>query len=377
MWRFDSETVPGDWETVESPVSTTLHDLSDSVNGPVAVGNLGHVLARGVDGWELLVENGPAAESNTLHAVDSTEDGERIWFAGASGSLGYYDVPAGEREDFSNPRDLDTAFTALTVSGTRGEEKLLVADGSGNVLPGDMDDGRIDWGWASCPNGGTAINDLASDEMGYGYAIDGNSDVFVTTEDDGWKTIGIEESGASFYTCSEHAGRLLVAGGNGFIFESEEDDRRTDAIQWTPYTVGQSAVEGVDAGERGSEQAQQIDLACGGSGTLAIRMGSGEWKEVDAGTGKTLNAVLVADPMVAVGNNGVVCERQSEFHWVADEEDEQSEDEGSESEDDESEWTDDFSEDEPDDEDDDDADAPDPEDDDSDAPDEPDEDTDD
>lgn len=69
-----------------------------------------------------------------------TDPGERLWFAGAGGALGYYDLQTEQRRDYSKPQGNAGTFSSLTVSGDRGEEKLLVADGSGHVIPAHLRD---------------------------------------------------------------------------------------------------------------------------------------------------------------------------------------------------------------------------------------------
>lgn len=88
------------WEARSLPVDGTLYDVADATAGPCAVGDGGVVLGRSADGsWRVLVENGPAARGETVHAADTTDDGARVWFGGSGGAVGYYDVPTGDRID--------------------------------------------------------------------------------------------------------------------------------------------------------------------------------------------------------------------------------------------------------------------------------------
>lgn len=305
MWRFDSETDPGRWVPVDSPTNVTLRDLTTSTNGPVAVGTQGVVLGRGRERWGVVLDDGPGAKGNTLHAVDSTDDGDRVWFAGGNGALGYYDLKDDDRTDLSKPRGNSNTFTALAVTGERGSEKFLVGDGSGNILPGDMTQGEADWGWSACPNGGNAIESLAHDDDGYGYAIDADSNVFMTTEEDGWARIGVDDAQNSFYDCSLADGVFLTGGGNGVAYETEDlGDHDTEAT-WTPYDLGGFTVYGLDAGKGGQ-------LACGEGGNILVRVGDGDWEAGRYAGNKTLRAVLVDDPMVAVGSNGLILERRED-----------------------------------------------------------------
>ncbi|MFC7166475.1 hypothetical protein [Halospeciosus flavus] len=187
-WSFDSEAETGTWETVKSPVDVTLRAVTSTANGPCAVGNKGYVIGRSeTEGWGVVIENGPAAAENSLYTVAATDDGKRVWFAGGNGALGYYDLEKHERRDFSEPKGMDATITSLTVSGKRSTEKLLLADDSGNVLPGEMksDGVTMDWSHISQPAGDSALNALCSSQQGVGYGVDSNANVWQTTSDEG------------------------------------------------------------------------------------------------------------------------------------------------------------------------------------------------
>ncbi|MFC7194930.1 hypothetical protein ACFQL4_10155 [Halosimplex aquaticum] len=186
MWEFSTDGSGARWRAVESPVDGTYHDAAVTANGPCAVAAGGSVVARAADGtWGVIVENGPSARGETLSAVGATDDGQRIWFAGANGALGCYEVAAGRRLDRSDPQGVTDAFGALAVAGPRGAEKLLLADGSGRVFPAAVSGSRLDWGPTSNPSGDTAVSALDATPAGVGYAVDSNANVYRTTETEG------------------------------------------------------------------------------------------------------------------------------------------------------------------------------------------------
>ncbi|GAB7095879.1 hypothetical protein JCM30237_30330 [Halolamina litorea] len=306
MWTFDSDTDPGYWVAVESPTNVTLRDVTSTVNGPVAVGDTGVAVGRGRERWGVILENGPGARSQTLHAVDASDDGERLWFAGAGGAFGYYDLRTEERRDHSVPRGNANVFYSLTVFGDRGEEKFLVGDGSGNVLPGRVreDTGEVDWDWSTSPNKGNAVEALTHDEEGYGYAVDVSSNVHTTTANEGWDRTGVDDAQGSFYDCAFGGGRLLVGGGNGRVFEGTGVTDRDGEAVWTPSELGGFAVYGIDAGNGGQ-------LACGEGGHVYLRTADGEWEAGHYDGTETFRAGLVAEQMVLVGANGLIVERRA------------------------------------------------------------------
>ena len=303
MWRFDSTTDPGYWVRVDSPTNVTLRDLTASANGPVAVGDKGVAIGRGRDRWGIILENGPGAKGRALYAVDTTDDGERVWFAGAGGAFGYYDIVEDERRDYSVPRGNSNGFYALAVAGERGSEKFLVGDGSGHVLPGHVENDETDWSWSTTPSDGNAVQALAHDEDGYGYAVTANGNVFMTTKEEEWERIGVEGSQNSFYDCSYGDGTFLTGGGGGVVYGADKLVDHDDEVVWTPTDLGGFAVHGLDAGHG-------AQLACGEGGNVHVRTGDGDWERGAFEQTTTLLAGLVDEQMVAVGGNGLVVERR-------------------------------------------------------------------
>lgn len=296
MWDFDSGDGDSDtWTAVSTPVNDTLYDVVGTANGPCAVGAGGTVVGRTPDGsWGVVVENGPAARSETLYAVDTTDGGQRVWFTGSGGAVGYYDLASNRRFDRSQPEGMNVTFHALTVSGVRGSEKLLLADGNGVVLPGVQKSDGIDWGLQTKPADGNAITALASDDDEYGYGVDGNANVWQTTGE-GWEHIGIDGAKSSLYAAAADGSIVTVGGGNGCVYE------RVDGGEWTPYSVGEKAIECLVID-------RETRLAGGESGLLSYRERD-TWRDAGWDGTATLHGILVGSPSVAVGGNGVVLER--------------------------------------------------------------------
>lgn len=304
MWTFDSDTDPGYWVPVESPTTVTLRDLAATANGPVAVGDKGVAIGRGQDRWGVILENGPGARSQTLHAVDASDDGERVWFAGAGGAFGYYDLRTEERRDYSVPRGNANTFYSLAVAGDRGEEKFIVGDGAGHVLPGHVEnETETDWSWETTPNAGNAVAALTHDDDGYGYAVDVNSNVFMTTTDDGWTRVGVDDAQGSFYDCAFGDGVFVTGGGNGKAFDAAELVDHDSEATWTPTDLGEFAIHGIDAGHGGQ-------LACGEGGNVHLRQTGGEWAQGTYDGSETFRAGLVDEQMVVVGAGGLIVERR-------------------------------------------------------------------
>lgn len=299
MWNFDDDSYPGTWTQVDSPVKSPLHDVTQTANGPAAVGGTGKVIGRTPDGtWGVLVENGPGGKSRRLHVVDATDDGTRLYFAGAGGALGTYDLETGERTDFSGVEGLNGTIGALTVAGDRGSEKLLLADTSGNVVPAYAnEDGQklnVDYGFR--PAGDTAIKAMASGSDGVGYAVDNNTTVYKTGRE-GFVEVGVADADNTMYAAHVDPEAVLIAGANGFVYEMEADGR------WTPHNLGNFAVRAIT--RRGDE------MLAGGSSRLRYRRGNGNWVDVGWEGGSKVTGVVIGSEKqadIAVCANGAIIE---------------------------------------------------------------------
>ncbi|WP_247730218.1 hypothetical protein [Halovivax limisalsi] len=171
----------GAWRTVDGPTSRALHGVVHGQDGAYAVGEGGMVLRRGTDGWRIVFERGPGVAKNTLRDVAATADGCRVWFAGDSGALGYFDVADGRKSDYSAPMEKTSTWEAIAVAGKTGEERVRIANGSGEVLDCTVEDGCPTWGEVVKPGGGSTINALTVGSGDF-YAVDTSGGVYREAE---------------------------------------------------------------------------------------------------------------------------------------------------------------------------------------------------
>lgn len=287
------EDTEHEWEEADVPTDATLTDVV-SHDGAFAVGEGGVVLARDAEGWEIALDHGPAAESESLNGVAVTGDGSTVWFAGDNGALGRYDVSAGRHTDHSAPDSRTDTWADIAITGRAGEERIVIVNGSGEVLRGENDDGTIAWDEPTKPGSGSSIAGVVfgGDR---GYLCDTNQSVYETTDGgESYEKIGIEGANTDFADLAA-AEELVVAGGDGSVF-------RYDGTNWTTLRASEEVLSAIDLVEG-------TGLAAGDGGTVCELKG-GDWGPTETPVENDLRGVAVGDggPDIAVGAGGTVIE---------------------------------------------------------------------
>ena len=281
-----------EWAVAETPVDGALHDVQYTARGAHAVGGGGVVLRRTDRGWRKLLDGGPTGNGNNLYGAAATDDGKRLWFVGASGAIGEYDVETGNLEDRSAPMDVTNNFNDVAVVGSAGDAEVYVAGDSGKIYYSFANGGEGTWDYVT-PGSGSALPAIETFGARSAHAIDTNGRVFETTDGVTWEPIGIEDADVTFYGLdSDGRSDVTVSGGNASVFE-------WNGSRWAPESLG-------DADLLDVETAGGDGVAVGGGGTIFEQSG-GRWSLVDTPTGANLKAVAGDD--VAVGAGGVVLER--------------------------------------------------------------------
>ncbi len=299
MWELGPDANEPEWRSVESPFQQTLFAVVNTVEGPYAIGDGGTLLADRGDGWEIVLDDGPRTRDNQLRGMDVTDDGKRIWFAGSSGALGCYDVTTRKKYDYSNPNEMTSTWEGLAVSGPAGSEKVLVANGSGEVLPFTIDGFDEDWNRLQKPaSKGSNVAALAAAPDGVGYAVDTSGNAFRTTATEGWEDIGIVNAQVKFYDIfAGREGRVYVAAGDGRIYRYDDSYH-----SWTPIGVAEKSLRAFDV--HGDQM-----VVIGAGGTIYERDGSTRWQKLSSPVGVQLYDVTLGYPDIVVGNSGTILER--------------------------------------------------------------------
>ena len=287
-----------EWHAVDAPTAATLHDVTVTNSSAVAVGAGGVVLTVAGDGeWSVLLEDGPAAGANDLHGVDATDDGDAVWTAGDSGSLGRVDLETGRHTDYTAPRDVTDNWLGVAVGGEDGEETILLITGSGGVYRGRYRDGEIGWDDPLTPGSGSSLSAVAIGD-GVGYCCDTDDGVFETTDGgESFERVGLDADGTLTDVATANGG-CLVSADDGVV-------HRYDGPAWTPERVADDAVTGLDChGERA--------VACTTTGIVLERDGpAAEWDRVASGSAGGLHAVSIGpERSIAVGEDGNIVQRR-------------------------------------------------------------------
>ncbi|MBP1987926.1 WD40/YVTN/BNR-like repeat-containing protein [Halolamina salifodinae] len=289
---FGGSVLGSDWATADTDTTETLHDVSGTATSSFAVGDNGVVLERGDGGaWQTVVDSGPTGDGRDLLAADATDDGERLWFAGASGAVGALDVSEGNAgpTDYSAPTDSTANFDGLAVTGAAGEEHVYLTDQSGQVFASH--DGGESW-QRTTPGSSASMPAVSFYGARAGHVCDTDGTVFATTDGETWSEIGVEDADVSYYGIDGTASDdVTVVGGNGTV-------RTYDGETWSETNVGDARLNAVTTGSE--------HIAVGASG--AVFQGE-DWVGVATPTDENLHAVLTGERSIAVGASGTVIER--------------------------------------------------------------------
>ncbi|MFC7165561.1 WD40/YVTN/BNR-like repeat-containing protein [Halospeciosus flavus] len=291
-----------DWHVAETYFDADLHGVAQTSDGPYAVGASGVIVTETEYGWVPVVEAGPASKNSTLKTVAATDGGARIWFAGASGALGMYDVEAKQLYNYSYTGDVTDSWQSIAVTGKAGKEKVLVANGSGAVLPFTVDKTDVSWGEPTKPGGGSTISTLGVTPKGVAYAADTSGNVYRATDEKSWEKIGIPDAQVGFNDIyAGKKGRVFVAADSGLLYRFDDTKDK-----WTPIEVAETPLRAVDAHP---ESGHVTVLADDNTFYWRTLGGEARWQKQEAPIGKDLLDIAMGYPDVAVGKAGAVIVR--------------------------------------------------------------------
>ncbi len=290
------------WRVAETPTAKTLYDVAYAGDA-YAVGGGGVVLRRTDGGWVKALDGGPTGNGNDLRGADTTDGGERLWFVGASGAIGEYDVTTGDLNDRSAPNDVTNNFNDVAVTGPVGDASVYVAGDSGKIHY-SFENGESGTWDSVTPGSGSAVHAVDFHDDRRGHAVDGNQTVFRTDDGATYEKMGIENANYNFYGVdSDSSADVTVSGGGGSVY-------RWNGSEWRRSDTG-------DAGLRAVERGDDGGLTVGGGGKI-YRYDGDEWVQESTPVGANLEGVLRGRDAgsgrdVAVGASGTVLENEVEW----------------------------------------------------------------
>ena len=292
---FASATLGGraaaeaEWRTEETPTDGSLHDVTYASDNAYAVGQDGVVLERTEERWEKVTDGGVTGDGRELLGADVTDDGERLWFAGASGAIGEYDVTTGSINDRGEPEDNTGNFNDIAVTGESGEANVYVADDSGSISY-SFNNGRSGtWDFVGVGQGdGFPAIDFYDERSG--HVLNTNASVFETDDGTTYERIGIPDTDNSLYGIdSDGSDDVWAVGGGGSVWRYNGAWRRTN--------LGNLALRDVEIED-------ESGYTVGESGRV-FEYAAGSWNEDTTDTGQNLKGLVLGSPNVAVGASGI------------------------------------------------------------------------
>lgn len=289
----------GAWHQVPSPTAGTLYDVVKTAHGLYAVGENGVILTRCNGVWEVIDKMALEVTGNALYDAGTSGDGRTLWFAGSSGAIGAYEPRTQELLDYSAPDGKTSTWEAVAVAGRTGDERVFVANGSGELVRGKRDGKEIDWIDVHEPGSGSSFSALTYRD-GAGYLADTGGDVFRTTDDgDDWDGFGIRGGSADLFDVGvAGANTVYVSASGGAVY-------RYNGTTWTQLQAGSADVHGL------SVESRTAGLACTGEGGV-YALEDGTWEKQGQPTDGGLQSVehgSETSPQVAVGGSGTIVEQ--------------------------------------------------------------------
>ena len=279
-----------EWTIEATPTDGALYDVAYSSEGAYAVGEGGVVLERTREGWRKVTDGGVTGDGRDLYGAAVTDDGDRLWFAGASGAIGEFNVRTGNINDRSAPQDNTDNFLDVTVTGKAGDANVYVADASG-MISYSFENGQSGE-WNSVQVGqGYALSGIDFHEARAGHVVNTNGNAFATDDGTTYEKIGVADSNVSFYGVdSDGPADVWVAGGGGVVYHYDG--------AWRKTVLGDPTLRDIEIDNRGG-------YTVGQSGRVFEYKGN-SWREETTETGQNLRAIATGRPNVAVGDSSTV-----------------------------------------------------------------------
>ena len=287
------------WTVTRSPKRARLNGVESVGSVAYCAGDQGVLLERaGPAEWTAVFTAGPDGDARNVFDLALTDDGERVWFAGAAGTLGRYDRAADTVHTHDQPYGITASFRSVSVAGAAGAETVHVADTDGEVVRAEMDGEAFTVRRVAVPGDGTALTEVVAAE-GDLFVADASGTFYHSTDGSHWRRRRLAD--AAVQAIADDGANVYEVAEDGTVFEevpleaASRNPRATDSGVASPTELDASG--GVVA-------------VAGGGGQLALSTAGRPFVTVDPGTDRALYGLeLMADGTVlGVGTAGAIVE---------------------------------------------------------------------
>lgn len=283
------------WKHVDVPFSSSLHDVTRFKKRVYVVGDSGTLLERANGEWSTLLDTGPSGNSNVLRSVGVSSDGKHVWFAGSSGTIGYFDVKAGEVTDLSNPEGESDQWNDMLVTGSAGSEVVRAADNNGEIVTLRLSKGAIESTNLVKPrSAGQSITGLATGKSGQLFAVNTTGKLFTSASGQNWSATDLVDTNLVDVTVHEGLVYAIVSSGFGYTYDPSADEKGK-------FDVSISTTHSITAGD---------SVVISGTNGMVADLVDGTWKTTETPASTDLYGVTTGKSDLAVGSSGTVVERQ-------------------------------------------------------------------
>lgn len=283
------------WSSVDVDFGSSFYDVIGTEHGITVVGAEGTVYRRTASGGEFLTRGGVSGNSRNLRTIGATDGDRRIWFAGNSGAIGYYDFTSEELHDFSNPRGQGGTWRDIHVSGSAGAESVHIVDDSGQLVAITVDGTeRTDVQLVKPLSAGSTLNGIDRDGDGRFYLVNSIGQLFTGAAVDDWTKTDLADTSLVDVIAGTDTVCTVTAGGT--LLRYTPGDRSVDETDLGTGTLH-------DLDDAGGQ------LVASGAGGRTVRVTADGPTTEDTPASVTLYGLTAPSPTVAVGPSATIIER--------------------------------------------------------------------
>jgi hypothetical protein len=290
------------WSVTRAPKVVQLTGVESAGEAAYATGRRGVLLERAGPGqWTAVFTTGPTGDGRSVLDASTTDGGERVWFSGEHGTLGYYDSTSDSVATHFSPYGLDTTLRSVSVNGPTGDETVHAADDNGEIVRAEMDGTEFTVRGVSIPGDGTALAEVVDNDREV-FACDESGSLYHTAEGSQvWKRRSLAD--APVQAISFNDANLYEVAEDGTVFE--------EVSLWGEGSRNPRSIDtGIDAPTEIDTDNRRTIAVVGDGGELRISEEGGNFAPVESDLDETLYGAEVMDDgtIVAVGDDGIIVE---------------------------------------------------------------------